>query len=248
MLATAPLKQGLRRLQPTPAHFTSFHAAYIKHCLLARTLYQAVDVLKDDITVFPHKKDHSTMEHYVLYRYYGGIVYTTLKRYSDALGYFNQALSVPAQRTSAVQVAAYRKWMLVYAIHHGLNGLKSLPTPKLTPLIVQRYVKGNIGKTYDAVFKVIKQVAVEKDVTKYVAALQLMDKAVEKHHHTLTQDGNVGLVQLVRERIPLACLQRLPTVYASLDVIKWYEQHGKGLFSSAQAVEQSLARLVCGGV
>jgi COP9 signalosome complex subunit 3 len=62
----------------------------------------------------------------LLYYYYGSIVYIGNKRYDRALDFLSIVISAPTQKAiSAIQIAAYKKFVLVSLISQGQ--LRSLP-------------------------------------------------------------------------------------------------------------------------
>lgn len=62
----------------------------------------------------------------MLYYYYGSIVYIGNKRYDRALDFLSIVISAPTQKAiSAIQIAAYKKFVLVSLISQGQ--LRSLP-------------------------------------------------------------------------------------------------------------------------
>jgi COP9 signalosome complex subunit 3 len=80
----------------------------------------ALEFLSDtDIVEISPIKSPLTTQDFLRYFYYAGIVYTTLRKYKEALDSFDQVLSTPAHALSAIAVETFRKAMLVSLLAHG---------------------------------------------------------------------------------------------------------------------------------
>ena len=55
----------------------------------------------------------------LLYLYYGGMIYAGLKRFDEALFFFEACLRVPALLMSHIMLEAYKKFVLLSLIHSG---------------------------------------------------------------------------------------------------------------------------------
>ena len=83
-------------------------------------------------------------KYFLLYYYYGGMIYTALKQYSQALYLFEVAVTTPAMAVSHIMLEAYKKYILVSLILQG----KIAPLPKYTSQVVGRYRKNFFNKRY----------------------------------------------------------------------------------------------------
>lgn len=58
-------------------------------------------------------------KYFLLYYYYGGMIYTAIKNYERALYFFEVCISTPAMAMSYIMLEAYKKFILVSLILHG---------------------------------------------------------------------------------------------------------------------------------
>lgn len=64
-------------------------------------------------------------KHFLLYYYYGGMIYTALKRYEQALYCLEVVITTPAYAVSHVMLEAYKKYILVSLILYGKVSMTS---------------------------------------------------------------------------------------------------------------------------
>ncbi|KAH9330357.1 hypothetical protein KI387_002465, partial [Taxus chinensis] len=129
--AIFPLRTAVKKLQPSSEHLTSLHPDFLLMCLLAKCYKAGLSILEDDIFEIDQPRD------FLLYCYYGGMIYIGLKRFSKALEFLQHAITAPTTSLTAITVEAYKKYVLVSLIHTG-----QVPSfPKYTPAVVQRNLK-----------------------------------------------------------------------------------------------------------
>lgn len=58
-------------------------------------------------------------KYFLLYYYYGGMIYTAMKNYERALYFFEVAVSTPALAMSHIMLESYKKYILISLILHG---------------------------------------------------------------------------------------------------------------------------------
>jgi len=83
------------------------------------------------------QNNHFDVKYFLLYYYYGGIIYATLKNYDRSLYFFQVALTTPSMAVSHIMLESYKKYVLVALILHG----KVPPLPKYTSQVVNRFIK-----------------------------------------------------------------------------------------------------------
>jgi COP9 signalosome complex subunit 3 len=137
------------RLDPSTETLTSTHRMFAHLCLLSKSYSAALPILDNDIYQFPsvtnlafqnmlpppcanhefssgyitatsgHSKklNHRTpLEYYM----YAAMIYMCLKNWERALFFLEACITMPTQNVaSAIQVEAYRKYLLVGLIHTG---------------------------------------------------------------------------------------------------------------------------------
>ncbi|KAK2568751.1 COP9 signalosome complex subunit 3 [Acropora cervicornis] len=121
---------AIEKAQQSPTQLTSVHADLAQLCLLAKCLKPALPYLDADITDI-HK------EALLGYCYYGGMIYTALKKFENALYFYEVAVTCPAVDVSHIMLEAYKKFILVSLVLHG----KIIDLPKYTSHVVMRFLK-----------------------------------------------------------------------------------------------------------
>lgn len=59
------------------------------------------------------------MKHFLLYYYYGGMIYTAVKNYDRAQYFFRVCITTPALAVSHIMLEAFKKYILVSLILEG---------------------------------------------------------------------------------------------------------------------------------
>ncbi|KAK7866452.1 hypothetical protein R5R35_008973 [Gryllus longicercus] len=131
------MRRAIRKIQLFDSQLTSIHADLCQLCLLAKCFKPALEFLNTDITSISQEGGQFDAKYFLLYYYYGGMIYTALKNYDRALYFFEVAITTPAMAVSHVMLEAYKKYILVSLILHG----KVLNIPKYTSQVVGRFIK-----------------------------------------------------------------------------------------------------------
>lgn len=197
-----PLQAALRKVQPSAEHCTPQHADFLQLCLLARCYSAALPVLKDDIFEVDTRATGVTPRSFLLYCYYGGMVYVGLKRFSKALELFQHAITAPALALNAITVAIYKKRTLISLISSG----QVAPFPKYTPTIVQRNMKACCQEYMSLVTAYNGQDTEE------------LQRCVSTHEATFRADHNLGLTKQVVASLYKRNIQRLTQTYLTLSL------------------------------
>jgi COP9 signalosome complex subunit 3 len=130
------------------------------------------------------------------------MVYLACKHYEKAIEFFKTTFYAPGIVPSAIQLEAYKKWILASLIYHGTA--PSLPT----------HVPIQLQKRF------------EKGASKYTGMIHLFEnfsfKLMEGMFHTnmdeYTLDGNLGLVKQLLEGMVRCKIQNLTKIYLSLSL------------------------------
>ena len=132
-----PLKNMIKRLS-LKSNLTGVHPVFAKTCLLAKTYNAAEEILNDSIEdVHPETYDIDIQD-FLLYHYYGGMLYCGLKKFNKALEFFKIVITSPALAPSMIAMESYSKYILMSLLLHG----KILPLPKYTPNCLVKAFKG----------------------------------------------------------------------------------------------------------
>ncbi|UYV76389.1 COPS3 [Cordylochernes scorpioides] len=196
------LMKAINKLQMTSTQLTSIHADLCQLCLLAKCLKPALQYLEVDVDDVNRENGHYDSKHFLLYYYYGGMIYASLKKYERALYFFEVAITTPSMAVSHIMLEAYKKYILVALILHG----KVPPLPKFTSKVVNRFIKP-ISKPYHEL-----EMACSSHSTDEVRAL------LTKHAEQFLRDKNVGLVKQCLASQYRKNIQRLTKTFMTLSL------------------------------
>ncbi|RKP25642.1 hypothetical protein SYNPS1DRAFT_28632 [Syncephalis pseudoplumigaleata] len=107
------LMLAIQRFRPTPGHLTGLHASMLQLALVQQRPHTALALLEQPITHIDAKLLGSKLDPFLLYHYYGGVVYALLKRYREAMLFFQQMIELP-QYASGVVLRTCRGCATVY--------------------------------------------------------------------------------------------------------------------------------------
>ncbi|KAI5363593.1 putative COP9 signalosome complex subunit 3 protein [Septoria linicola] len=227
-----PLVNALLRLDPTAGTFIPAHLKLVRLCLLRSVPSQALPVLDADVHAFPSKTQKATeelpgdehemsnawitdksgfakrldcadvLEYYLV----GASIYIGLQNWTRARLFLEYILLSPSQShtASALQVEAYKKWILVGLIAQG----KPFPDPKTHDQIVWKAIKA-LSKPYDELALDFTQRNGKKFQANAETAFQIIQ-----------DDGNIGLVKEVSNALQRYRVIDLQRTYAALPVVR----------------------------
>ncbi|GAQ87206.1 COP9 signalosome subunit CSN3 [Klebsormidium nitens] len=197
-----PLRTAIKKLQPTSEHLTPQHADFLLLVVLSKIYNAGLPVLAEEIFEVDAKKTGIAPRDFLLYCYYGGMVYIGMKRFKKALELLGHAISAPAQVLNAITLEAYKKFVVVHLLVDG-----QLPTfQKYTPTIVQKLLKSNsqpyidLGNAY---------------ATRSVGDLK---KCIQTNENVYKTDTNLGLVKQLIPSLYKRNIQRLTQTYLTLSL------------------------------
>ncbi|XP_025083044.1 COP9 signalosome complex subunit 3-like [Pomacea canaliculata] len=196
------LVRAIQKIQLHPAQLTSIHSDLCQLCLLSKNLKPALQFLDVDITDISREGGHYDAKDFLLYFYYGGMIYTALKIYTRALYFFEMAVTTPSMAVSHIMMEAYKKFILVALIVQG----KIPSLPKYAPQIVARYIKPLCQAYHDLA---------NAYATNNPAEVRA---AVTKHSETFTRDNNMGLVKQCVTSMFKKNIQRLTKTFLTLSL------------------------------
>eukprot|EP00271_Cylindrocystis_brebissonii_P018242 TRINITY_DN5087_c0_g3_i1.p1 TRINITY_DN5087_c0_g3~~TRINITY_DN5087_c0_g3_i1.p1 ORF type:complete len:458 (-),score=92.02 TRINITY_DN5087_c0_g3_i1:773-2146(-) len=198
----AALGEAIRKIQPTPEHLTPQHAHFAQMCLLAKCYGTALPVLSEDLLEVDFKKTGLQTRDFLLYCYYGGMIYTGVKQYQRAIELFQHTLTAPTNAISAISVAAYKKYMLLSLIVNG-----TVPSfPKVTSIVVQRNLK-QLSAPYHS-FAVSYSNRNPEELKESLAT----------HEQAFKNDSNLGLAKQAVASMYKRNIQRLTQTYLTLSL------------------------------
>eukprot|EP01027_Heterolobosea_sp_BB2_P025870 GEZU01039722.1.p1 GENE.GEZU01039722.1~~GEZU01039722.1.p1 ORF type:complete len:437 (-),score=163.11 GEZU01039722.1:603-1913(-) len=196
------LQSLIERFRPDAESLTPFHCDYIQLCLKSRNYKTAVALLEDKIFDVSPKKTGVVPREFLLYYYYGGMIYIGLKELKKALYFFETALTIPANALSAIMVESYKKYILVSLL---LNG-KPAAIPKNAASTVQRHIK------------VYCQEYVEFGNAYATRNMEKVMQVASQHKELFQKDRNLGLVKQCVKSLYRLNIQRLTQTYLTLSL------------------------------
>ncbi|CAH8499420.1 unnamed protein product [Dicrocoelium dendriticum] len=186
----APLIMGIHKLQRTPHQLTSLHADLCQLALSAKLFNPVIPILDVDILEVDKSYSFIDAKDYLLYFYYGGMIYGALKNWSRALHFFELCFMIPSISLSCILIEAAKKAILVSLILNGkFTTVLEVPTPYL--------VSPKPWKRYCQPYLALASVFQKQDP----AALASL---VAAHRDVFVEDHNFGLVkQVLKSHIKL---------------------------------------------
>ncbi len=94
MRAIKPLRLAIKKLRPNSETLTPVHSDFLQVCLIAKNYNIALPIIEEEISDVNSDVTATTPRDLLLYYYYGGMIYTGLKQYKDALGFFKMVMYI----------------------------------------------------------------------------------------------------------------------------------------------------------
>ncbi|EEB16413.1 COP9 signalosome complex subunit, putative [Pediculus humanus corporis] len=196
------MKKAIQKIQLNDAQLTPIHADLCQLCLLAKCFKTALPFLDTDITSISQEGPQFDTKYFLLYYYYGGMIYTALKKYSQALYLFEVAVTTPAVAVSHIMLEAYKKYILVSLILQG----KITPLPKYTSHVVGRFMK-HLSQPYHELAAACQSNQSEE-----------ARNIVIKNQFIFQKDNNIGLTKQVLASLYKNNIQRLTKTFLTLSL------------------------------
>jgi len=196
------VSKAIQMIQKHPSELTSIHADLVQLSLAVKCFKPALRYLDVDITEINSEFNHFDSKYFLLYYYYGGMVYLAMKKYEQALFFFQVCVTTPALVVSHIMLEAYKKYVLVSLYLHE----KIVALPKYTSNVVTRYLKpmsAPYGELADSF------ASHDPDQLRSIA---------NKHQTIFQQDTNVGMVKQVIASLTRKRIQRLTKTFLTLSL------------------------------
>ncbi|RWS22858.1 COP9 signalosome complex subunit 3-like protein [Leptotrombidium deliense] len=219
------LCKAISKIQLSPTQLTSIHADLIQLCLLAKCLKPALQFLDLDITDISKEGGQFDVKYFLLYYYYGGMVYAALKNFERALYFFEVAITTPSMAVSHIMLEAYKKYVLIALILYG----KVPPLPKYTSQVVTRFIKP-LSAPYNELVS-----AYATNNPEEVMAV------ISRHSDTLTRETNMGLVKQCLSSLHKKNIQRLTKTFLTLSLS---DMASRVQLANAKEAEEYILRMI----
>ncbi|RKP07478.1 hypothetical protein THASP1DRAFT_30707 [Thamnocephalis sphaerospora] len=224
------LSKAIKRIQPAPGYLTALHAPLFRIALTARRPHAALSLLEESVTNISVKDTGVKVVNFLLYAYYGGMLFALMKRYDEALLLFQQAITTPAESASSIQVAASKKHTLISLIHRGTE-------TKLPQYVSNTVVR--ISKYSSVIYKEITDVFAARNMSGF-------NELINVHKDSLEVDGNYGLALQLPAAMRRFAIIKLTRVYANMSLERIASE--VGLQNAAEAEQVILGMIDAGDI
>lgn len=187
---------------PNVEEITPLHQLLMMLCLKSKNYKAAVPILEQKIFEVHPKQTGISPRDFLLYFYYGGMIWIGLKEYQNALNCFETAITCPAMALDAIVVEAYKKFILVTLI---LTGKPPVISKHASPT-VHRHIKLHTGEYLD-----FAQAYSTRQMAKITASANV-------HAELFSKDKNLGLVKQSIQALYRHNIQRLTQTYLTLSL------------------------------
>lgn len=219
ILAVRPLLAAAKRFAAHPGHLTPLHQLFLRACLLAKCYKKGLELLDHPITDVEPVCD-TRVQDFLLYHYYGGMILEGLQQHARALDSLALVITAPSQVTSAIQIEAYKKFVLISLKEHG----KIRALPKYLANCVARAVKA-------------KATPYTELATAYESGnVARVNAEYQKHQAAFARDHNEGLAKQLIDALWKRNVAKLTQTYVTLSVEDISKQ--LGMDRSARRPEQ----------
>ena len=225
------LHHVILRLDSTSSVLTSTHRSFVRLCLLSQAYAEAAQILDRPIYHIPPSQidsrinkylcsstdqrylfaspviglsQHITSRTYLEYYLLGGMCYMGLRRYKDAIFFFEVVLTAPAVQNaaSAIMVEAYKKWLMVGLLVRGT----STGIPKHVSPNAIKHVRA-LAKAYECVSDAFKSGNIDQ-----------LRAEIEAGNVIWQDDGNYGLMVEVYQAFRKFAVLRLGRTFTALSI------------------------------
>lgn len=196
------LVKAIERIQVCPSQLTSIHADLCKLCLLSKCMKPALKFLDADVTEISKEGGQFDAKSFLLYYYYGAMIYLALKNYKRALFFFEITITTPSMAVSHIMLEAYKKFVLVSLILHG----KVPILPRYTSHIVSRYIRPLCQPYHELASAYSSCNSAE------------LSSVATRHNDVFVRERNQGLVKQCMTAMYKKNIQRLTKTFMTLSL------------------------------
>lgn len=227
----SPISAAMLRLDPTAGTFTTLHLLFLRTCLEQGSPRQALPILDKNLFAVPHGVVQNapeilsddelpsnafmtkssgftlkvTLEYVLEYYLLGAQVYISLRKWSRARLFLEQVILTPSyagNNCSAMQVEAYKKWVIVGLLAQG----STCPQPRTAEGAVMSSIR-KLSRAYETLAEDFEK----RDWLKFQADMDVGRSMWET-------DGNLRLVIEASDALLKYRVVDLQKTYAALPV------------------------------
>ncbi|KAJ6228896.1 cop9 signalosome complex subunit 3 [Anaeramoeba flamelloides] len=196
-----PLKIAIEKIGRS-GELTPTHAYFLQACLASQNFSAALPILESDVFEIDTKHSGIKIKDVLLYFYYGGMIYTGLKKYDEAAYYFELAVTIPADTLSSIMLESYRRYLLTSILSTG----KAPLIPQNTSMSIQGMLK-KVSKPYEEFVEAFRSMDIER-----------VGICISTYMEVYEKDKTFGLIKLVRDNLVRRKIQRLTKTYITLSL------------------------------
>ncbi|XP_028131422.1 COP9 signalosome complex subunit 3 [Diabrotica virgifera virgifera] len=202
------LQKAISKLRLYDSQLTSIHADLCQLCLLAKCFKPALELLNVDVTGICQEMSQNPngpqfeSKYFLLYYYYGGMIYLAVRNLDRALYFFEVAITTPSLAVSHIMLESFKKYILVSLLLYG----KIQSIPKFASQVVSRFIKPLSQPYYELANAFILNNTAE------------LNTVLNKHSEMFTRDHNMGLVKQVSSVLYKKNIQRLTKTFLTLSL------------------------------
>jgi COP9 signalosome complex subunit 3 len=207
-----------------PLELTPLHSEIVKLALMTHRPHLAVPFISQVYCTVDKKVTGITANQVILYFYYAGSIWLSLKNYEKAADHFVSCISTPCIAIHAASVEAFKKLILVKLISEGV----AVSVPKLASGILQRFLR-QVTDVYSELASVYTRKSPKS-----------LKAFIEKYSADFLKDQNHGLIkQLVKARTR-RLVQHLTNSYTTVSLHDIAQQSA----TETREVEQILLQMI----
>ncbi|XP_065660616.1 COP9 signalosome complex subunit 3 isoform X2 [Hydra vulgaris] len=194
--------EAILKVQTNSSQMTSLHSDLFQLCLSAKCFKPALKFLDVDVTDINNEDGGFDARSFLLYFYYGGMIFLALKQFEKAMFCLQAVVTTPAIPVSHIMLEAFKKYLLLSLL---LNG-KICNLPKYTSPVISRSIKPQ-----------------SSPYTELAEAYSTYDPAhlravANKHQSVFHTDKNIGLVKQVMASLVKKRIQKLTKTFLTLSL------------------------------
>jgi len=229
-----PLLKAITKIQLNETSLTSVHSDVCKLCLASKCFAPAVNNLLNVDYIDIAKEATQDPKYILLFFYYGGMIFTALKKYERALYYYEACVTIPTLAVSHIMLEAYKKFLLVTLIVHGDKTKDMTSLPKYTSPVINKYVKPLCAPYQELV------------VAYYSNQTADLENVISKYSDVFETDGNSGLVAQAAASQTKSNIKRLTKTFVTLSLTDVAAK--VGLQTSKEAEEKIVSMIEEGSI
>ncbi|KAG4303473.1 hypothetical protein PCANB_000403 [Pneumocystis canis] len=201
-LAINILRLTLKRYPNFTTTLTPIHTIFVQQCFTAKAYTEVQFLLNSDMEVFDKNNGITYIDH-LLYHFYRALINIKLKFFDKALDFFKIVISAPTINTSAIQVNAYKKFVILSLVVNGK--IESLP--HITDAVSIKTYK-IFGKPYEVFAEVYESQDHEKIKDVYF-----------KYRDFFIKDKNNELIKYAVKFLPYHEIYRFREIYTCISIV-----------------------------